>query len=84
MPLRIDLAVGNPAAYRSAIADVVYEAMRPTVDIPPGDRFAIVTEHAASDFVYDAATSASTQRGLHPHSSDARRRPNRRSKTVVV
>ena len=54
MPLvRIELRQGKSADYKRAIADGVYEAMRETIQIPDGDRFEIVSEHAASDFLYD-------------------------------
>jgi len=54
MPLvRIDLIEGKPADYRRAIGDVVYEAMRHTINVPEGDRFQVITEHTASDFIFD-------------------------------
>ena len=54
MPLvRIDLAVGRPPDQRRAIGDVVYDAMIATIDVPAGDRFQVITEHAATDFVFD-------------------------------
>jgi 4-oxalocrotonate tautomerase len=54
MPLiRVSLRRGKPAAYRKAILEGLYEAMRETFDVPEGDRFMVVTEHDADDFVYD-------------------------------
>lgn len=54
MPLiRIALGTGKPAAYRRAIADGVYAALRETFDVPEKDFFAIVSEHAPDDFIYD-------------------------------
>jgi 4-oxalocrotonate tautomerase len=54
MPLvRIDLLEGKDAAYRSAIGDVVYEAMRKTLDVPENDRFQIIAERSAADFIID-------------------------------
>ena len=54
MPLvRIDLQKGKDSAYRSAIGEVVYDAMRATLDVPENDRFQIVAEHAAPDFIVD-------------------------------
>lgn len=54
MPLiRIDLAAGKDAAYRRAISDVVYRAMRETINVPENDRFAIITEHSPENFVVD-------------------------------
>ena len=53
MPLvRIDLRRGKPPAYRKAIADGVYRALRETFNVPDEDRFLIVTEHDGSDFIY--------------------------------
>ena len=55
MPLaRIDLRRGKPAAYRQAVADGVYRALRDTFDVPEGDRFILVSEHDADGFSYDA------------------------------
>jgi phenylpyruvate tautomerase PptA (4-oxalocrotonate tautomerase family) len=54
MPLvRIDLIEGKPADYRRAIGDVIYDAMRQTINVPEGDRFQVITEHTAADFIYD-------------------------------
>jgi 4-oxalocrotonate tautomerase len=56
MPLvRIALRQGKPAAYRAAIADAVHRAMVETINVPPKDRFQIVTEHPGDGFVYDAS-----------------------------
>src|SRR5271163_1905108 len=55
MPLtRISLRRGKPTAYRKAILEGLYQAMRETFDVPEGDRFMTVTEHDADDFVYGA------------------------------
>lgn len=55
MPLsRISLRRGKPSAYRQAILDGVYAAMRETFDVPEDDRFMLVTEHDEADFVYGA------------------------------
>ncbi len=54
MPLvRIDLIEGKPPEYRRAIGDVVYEAMRATINVPENDRFQVIAEHAANDFIFD-------------------------------
>jgi len=53
MPLtRISLRRGKPAAYRRAIMDGVYAAMRETFEVPEDDRFMVVTEHDEDDFSY--------------------------------
>jgi 4-oxalocrotonate tautomerase len=54
MPLaRIDLAHGKSADYRKTIGDVVYEAMVAALNAPKDDRFQVITEHPADDFIFD-------------------------------
>jgi 4-oxalocrotonate tautomerase len=48
--VRIDLAQGKPVAYRKAIGEIVYQAMRDTIDVPENDKFQIITEHAPGEF----------------------------------
>ena len=53
MPLtRVSLRRGKPAAYRKAILDGLYLAMRETFDVPEDDRFMTVTQHDADEFLY--------------------------------
>jgi 4-oxalocrotonate tautomerase len=53
MPLvRIDLRRGKPSAYKRAICDGVYRAMRDTFAVPENDRFQIVNEHDAENFIH--------------------------------
>ena len=53
MPLvRIDLVQGKSEAYRKALCDGIYRAMREAFSVPENDRFMIVNEHAAANFVY--------------------------------
>ena len=53
MPLvRVDLQRGKPPAYRRAICDGIYRAMRESFAVPDEDRFMIVTEHEEADFVF--------------------------------
>lgn len=55
MPLtRVSLRGGKPAAYRKAILDGLYQAMRETFDVPVGDRFMTISEHDEADFSYGA------------------------------
>ena len=55
MPLtRVSLRRGKPAAYKQAILDGVYLAMRETFNVPEDDRFMVVSEHDADDFSYGA------------------------------
>jgi 4-oxalocrotonate tautomerase len=54
MPLvRISMKRGRPPAYRQAVAEGVYQALRDTFNVPDGDRFVTVTEHDGDDFIYD-------------------------------
>ncbi|TKR30222.1 tautomerase family protein [Luteimonas gilva] len=54
MPLvRIDLRAGKPPEYLRAIADGIYAAMREAFAVPEDDRFMLVSQHAAEEFVYD-------------------------------
>ena len=56
MPLvRISLARGKPPEYRRQVGDAIHRALVETIDVPPADRFQLVTEHAPEDFVYDPA-----------------------------
>ncbi|HEY1863808.1 MAG TPA: tautomerase family protein [Roseiarcus sp.] len=53
MPLvRINLRKGKPSAYREAISRIVHEALV-TVGVPKDDRFQVITEHDAENFVFD-------------------------------
>ena len=55
MPLtRVFLCCGKPAAYRKAILDGIYLAMRETFNVPEDDRFMLISEHDADDFSYGA------------------------------
>jgi 4-oxalocrotonate tautomerase len=54
MPLiRISLRRGKPAAYRKAIADGIYQALRETFTVPDGDFFAAIDEHDEGNLLYD-------------------------------
>jgi 4-oxalocrotonate tautomerase len=54
MPLaRIDLAEGKPAEYRTTIGEVVYDALVEVMKAPQDDRFQVITEHSAPDFIVD-------------------------------
>ena len=53
MPLvRIDLRKGKSSAYKKAIADGIYRALRETFSVPDEDRFIVVTEHDNDGFIY--------------------------------
>ena len=52
MPLvRIDLAAGRTTDEREEISKVIYDAMLETLNVPKDDRFQIVSEHPAENFV---------------------------------
>lgn len=53
MPLtRISLRRGKSPAYKQALFDQIYLAMRETFDVPEDDRFMTISEHEAEDFDY--------------------------------
>lgn len=55
MPLsHISLRAGKPDAYRLAIGDNVYRALRETFNVPEDDLFLTITEHEAANFRYGA------------------------------
>ncbi len=54
MPLaRIDLIHGKSADYRAAIGEVVYQAIIHVLKAPKDDRFAVINEHPAENFIAD-------------------------------
>ena len=51
MPLlHIALRAGKSVAYRQAIFDGLYRAMREALDVPDDDQFMTITEHEAANF----------------------------------
>ena len=51
MPLiHISLRAGKPEAYRQAIFDGLYRAMREALNVPEDDQFMTITEHDATNF----------------------------------
>ncbi|HUH58992.1 MAG TPA: tautomerase family protein [Candidimonas sp.] len=56
MPLlHISLRAGKPEAYRQAIFDTLYRAMRESFNVPEDDQFMTITEHEAANFRYNAS-----------------------------
>ena len=56
MPLvRISLREGKPETYRRALADGIHRAMVDAINVPPLDRFQVITEHLAESLIYDPA-----------------------------
>ncbi|MEM7776936.1 MAG: tautomerase family protein [Pseudomonadota bacterium] len=55
MPLvYISMRTGKSDAYKTAIFDGVYLAMRETFDVPEDDQFMTISEHDAASFRYGA------------------------------
>ena len=51
MPLlHIAMRAGKPKAYRQAIFDNLYRAMREALNVPEDDQFMTITEHEAANF----------------------------------
>lgn len=56
MPIsHISLRAGKPDAYRQAIFDGLYRALRETLDVPEDDQFMTISEHDAANFRYGDA-----------------------------
>jgi 4-oxalocrotonate tautomerase len=54
MPLvRIFLRPGRSAEYRKALGDGVHRALVEALAIPADDHFQVISEHPASDLIYD-------------------------------
>jgi 4-oxalocrotonate tautomerase len=50
---RIDLSEGQSTDYRRTIGEVVYDALVEILKVPKDDRFQVITEHPAGDFIFD-------------------------------
>jgi 4-oxalocrotonate tautomerase len=48
--IHINLRAGKPEAYRQAIFDGLYRAMREALNVPEDDQFMTMTEHEAANF----------------------------------
>ena len=56
MPLlHVSLRAGKPEAYRQAIFDSLYRAMRETFNVPEDDQFMTITEHDSANFRYGSS-----------------------------
>jgi 4-oxalocrotonate tautomerase len=53
--IHISLHAGKPEAYRQAIFDNLYRAMRETLSVPEDDQFMTISEHDAANFRYGNA-----------------------------
>jgi phenylpyruvate tautomerase PptA (4-oxalocrotonate tautomerase family) len=52
--VRISLLKGNSPELRRKIGDAIHRAMVETIEVPPHDRFQLLTEHEPGDLVYDS------------------------------
>ncbi len=50
--VHISLRAGKPEAYRQAIFDSIYRALRDAFDVPEDDQFMTISEHDAANFRY--------------------------------
>lgn len=53
--IHISLHAGKPEAYRQAIFDSLYRAMRETLGVPEDDQFMTMSEHDAANIRYGNA-----------------------------
>lgn len=54
MPLvRVSIHKGRSAEFRRKLGDAIHRALVETINVPPLDRFQILTEHEPGDLVYD-------------------------------
>jgi 4-oxalocrotonate tautomerase len=47
--VRIDLIRSKSTQYRKALGEIVYQAVRDLFDVPEGDKFQVITEHAPEE-----------------------------------
>ena len=56
MPLaRIDVPLTLSSNDRAVVGEVVYDALRQTLNVPEGDRFQVIAAHGIGDLVIDPA-----------------------------
>ncbi|HKF42144.1 MAG TPA: tautomerase family protein [Thermoanaerobaculia bacterium] len=54
MPLvRVSLRRGKPSTYLQAIGESVHQAMVATINVPPEDRFQVITQHPPEELICD-------------------------------
>ena len=54
MPLaRIDVPLTLSSSDRAVVGEVVYDALRQTLNVPEGDRFQVIAAHGIGDLVID-------------------------------
>lgn len=52
--VRVDLLEGKSADYLAGLGEVVYEAMRATLNVPADDRFQVIVQHKPGTLFIDA------------------------------
>jgi phenylpyruvate tautomerase PptA (4-oxalocrotonate tautomerase family) len=62
--VRIDLLRGKSADYRKTLGEIVYQAMRDTINVPEDDKFQVITEHDPAEINISASYLG------HKHSDD--------------
>lgn len=56
MPIiHVSMRAGKPKAYRQAILDSLYRAMRDALDVPEDDKFITIAEHDDANFSHGGA-----------------------------
>lgn len=50
--VRISMRAGKPSAYKQAVMEAVYRALRESFAVPEDDRFVVIDEHAPDAFSY--------------------------------
>jgi 4-oxalocrotonate tautomerase len=52
--VRIDLIRGKSVEYRKTLGEIVYKAMVDLINVPEGDKFQVITEHAPEELNFAA------------------------------
>src|SRR5215216_4379919 len=54
MPLvRISLMQGQAAEFRFKVSEIVYQTLMEVINIPPKDKFQVITEHDENSLIFD-------------------------------
>ena len=52
--IRIDLSNKHPEGFSQQVGDIVYAAMRQTINVPDNDKFQVITRHESNELVAPA------------------------------
>jgi phenylpyruvate tautomerase PptA (4-oxalocrotonate tautomerase family) len=52
--VRIDLSNKHPEGFSQQVGDIVYAAMRQTINVPENDKFQVITRHESNELVAPA------------------------------